>query len=94
MISGALLAAIASSGSVSEDFQAILSTVVGSDTSSVTLTSSGSSAPWTEFQDLLLKVQNQNLHHLHHQYHQDHHYQLCKHFHRRLQPNNNYLYQC
>ena len=36
MISGALLAAIASSGSVSEDFQAILSTVVGSDTSSVT----------------------------------------------------------
>ena len=54
MISGALLAAIASSGGVSEDFQAILSTVVGSDTSSVTLSSSGSSAPWTEFQDLLL----------------------------------------
>ena len=54
MISGALLAAIASSGGVSEDFQAILATTVGSDTSSVTLTSSGSSAPWTEFQDLLL----------------------------------------
>ena len=62
VISSALIGAIASSGGVTEDFQAILSTVVGSDTSSVTLTSSGSSESWTEFQDLLLISQVKSAH--------------------------------
>ena len=49
-------------GAVDEDFQAILSTLVGSDSSSVTLTSAGSSAAWTEFQDLLLISQVKSAH--------------------------------
>ena len=51
----ALLGAVANQAGVPpEDFQAILSTAVGSDSSSVTLTSAGSAEAWTSFQDLLL----------------------------------------
>jgi hypothetical protein len=49
----ALLAA-AGAGGGAEDFEALLSTTVGSNASTVTLTSAGSAKAWTEFQDLFL----------------------------------------
>ena len=61
MISGALLAAIAGSGGKDTgSWVAIHSNVLGSDTASVTISSSGSSVAWTEFQDLVLVAAMRN----------------------------------
>ena len=55
VISQALIGAVVSSGSeIPEAFTALQSTVLGSDASSVTLTSAGSAEAWTGFQDLLI----------------------------------------
>lgn len=44
----------ASGGGAGEDFEALITTTVSSNTSSVTLTSAGSAKAWTEFQDLII----------------------------------------
>lgn len=44
----------ASGGGADADFEALITTTVSSNTSSVTLTSAGSAKAWTEFQDLLI----------------------------------------
>jgi hypothetical protein len=50
----ALLAAAGGGAMPDEDWEALITTTVSSNTSSVTLTSAGSAKAWTEFQDLIV----------------------------------------